>query len=63
MTTKRCPQCLSETAIRIIFYGMPMEEPYPAIHTLGGCCISDNMPDYECIECGRKGSRPELNLC
>jgi hypothetical protein len=55
MTTKRCPECLSETAIRIILYGMPMGEPDYAIYTLGGCCIYDDMPKYECIECGWKG--------
>jgi hypothetical protein len=60
MTTKRCPECLSETAIRIIFYGMPMEEPDPAIYSLGGCCIFDDMPKYECIDCHWKGSGSEL---
>jgi hypothetical protein len=57
MPTKRCPECLSETAIRIIFYGMPMEEPDPAIYTLGGCLVFDDMPKYECIECGWAGIR------
>ena len=57
MSTKRCPKCLSETAIRIILYGMPMEEPDPAIYTTGGCVIFDDMPKYECIECGWKGSK------
>jgi len=60
MTTKRCPKCLSETAIRIILYGMPMGEPDYAIYTLGGCCIFDDMPKYECIECGWKGSKFKL---
>jgi hypothetical protein len=36
---------------------MPMEEPDPAIYTIGGCCISDDMPKYECIECGWKGKK------
>jgi hypothetical protein len=60
MTTKRCPKCLSETAIRIILYGMPMGEPDYAIYSLGGCCIFDDMPKYECIDCHWKGSRSEL---
>jgi len=60
MTTKRCPDCLSETAIRIILYGMPMGEPDYGIYTLGGCCIFDDMPKYECIECHWKGSASEL---
>jgi hypothetical protein len=60
MPTKRCPDCLSETAIRIILYGMPMGEPDYDIYTLGGCVIFDDMPKYECIECHWKGSRAEL---
>jgi hypothetical protein len=55
MPTKRCPTCSSETAIRIILYGMPMGEPDYAIYSLGGCVIFDDMPKYECIECGWKG--------
>jgi hypothetical protein len=62
MTTKRCPDCLSESAIRIIFYGLPMEEPDPATYTLGGCCIFDDMPKYECIECGWKGFKRKKRL-
>ena len=57
MTTKHCPNCLSETAIRIILYGMPMGEPDYAIYSHGGCCIFDDMPKYECIECGWKGKK------
>lgn len=34
-----------------------MEEPDPAIYAIGGCVISDQMPKYECIECGWKGSK------
>ena len=42
---------MSDTGIRIIFYGLPMEEPDTAIYTIGGCVISDDMPDYRCIKC------------
>ena len=52
MTKKRCPECLSETGIRKIMYGMPMEEPDPSKYVVGGCLISDDMPDYRCIKCG-----------
>ena len=55
MPTKRCPECLSETGIRLILYGMTMGEPDPAIYTIGGCVIFDDMPKYECIDCGWKG--------
>jgi hypothetical protein len=34
---------------------MPIGEPDPAIYTIGGCLISDEMPKFECIECGWKG--------
>jgi hypothetical protein len=57
MPIKRCPKCLSETSIRIILYGMPMGEPDCSIYSLGGCCIFDDMPKYECIECGWKGKK------
>jgi hypothetical protein len=33
-----------------------MGEPDYTIYSLGGCCIFDDMPQYECIECGWKGS-------
>ena len=46
---------MSDTGIRTILYGMPSEEPDPAIYTIGGCCISYDMPKYECIDCGWKG--------
>jgi hypothetical protein len=62
MSTKRCPKCLSETAIRIILYGMPMGEPDYDIYTLGGCVIFDDMPKYECIECGWKGKKIRFTI-
>jgi len=52
---QKCPKCNSSEGVRTILYGMPMEEPDPAIYTIGGCCISEEMPKYECIECGWKG--------
>jgi hypothetical protein len=39
---------------------MPMGEPDYDIYSLGGCVIFDDMPKYECIDCGWKGSRAEL---
>jgi rubredoxin len=52
---RKCPNCNSNEGVRIILYGMPSEEPDPAIYTIGGCCISDEMPKFECINCGWKG--------
>ena len=37
-----------------------MEEPDPAIYTIGGCVISENMPDFECVECHWRGSKSEV---
>ena len=41
---------------------MPSEEPDPATYTIGGCVIFDDMPKYECIDCGWKGSGVELRF-
>jgi hypothetical protein len=30
---------------------MPSEEPDPNKYVVGGCLISDDMPDYRCIKC------------
>ena len=56
-----CPDCNVSEGVRIIFYGMPMEEPDPAIYTIGGCLIFNDMPKYVSIECGWKGSKAELS--
>jgi hypothetical protein len=39
---------------------MPMGEPNYEIYSLGGCCIFDDMPKYECIECGWTGKKTGL---
>jgi hypothetical protein len=57
MSNNRCPYCSSETGIRTILYGLPEEEPDPAVYTTGGCCIFDGMPKFECIACGWTGRR------
>lgn len=30
---------------------MPSEEPDPSKYVVGGCLISDEMPDYRCLKC------------
>ena len=30
---------------------MPSEEPDVSRYVLGGCCISDDVPDYRCLNC------------
>ena len=54
---KICPRCGGE--VYDILYGEPTptwEEDYlsqTGHHAvLGGCCVSDDMPDYECCQCG-----------
>jgi hypothetical protein len=48
---KKCPVCDSLDGVREFIYGMPSEEPDATKYVLGGCCISDDMPDYKCIKC------------
>jgi len=48
---KKCPVCNSLDGVREYIYGMPSEEPDTTKYVLGGCCISDDMPDYKCIKC------------
>jgi hypothetical protein len=57
---KSCPRCLSDKTIRIILWGLPAEEPDPAIYTLGGCCVEGKVPEMECINYGWQGSKIEV---
>lgn len=50
-TMKTCPICNSKEGVREYLYGLPSEEPDPAKFVVGGCCFSDDMPDYKCINC------------
>ena len=47
-----CPNCASERGIREILYGMPSEEPDPAVYLIGGCLVEPNQPSHRCITCG-----------
>lgn len=49
---KKCPVCNSRKGVREFLYGMPVKEPDYGRYLLGGCCISDDMPDYRCLKCG-----------
>ena len=53
--TTSCPQCSSKTGLREIFYGLPDGPVDQTKYAIGGCCISDNDPTVNCIECGWKG--------
>ena len=48
---KKCPVCKKTDGTREILYGMPDGEPDETKYVLGGCLISDDMPDYKCINC------------
>jgi len=48
---KKCPVCNSKEGVREYFYGLPMEQPDTEKYVLGGCCISEDMPDYRCMKC------------
>jgi hypothetical protein len=54
-----CPKCSSTHGVREILYGMPSEEPDPAIYIVGGCLVEQNQPTHRCITCGweRKKNR------
>ena len=43
--------CNSLDGVREYIYGLPSEKPDATKYVLGGCCISDDMPDYKCINC------------
>ena len=52
---KICPKCGSGEIVPIV-YGYPleslMEEAKQGKVELGGCCVSDNDPDFKCKSCG-----------
>jgi hypothetical protein len=48
---KKCPVCKTNEGVREYLYGMPSDEPDPAKYVIGGCPVSENMPDYKCIAC------------
>lgn len=49
--TKKCPVCNSKEGVREYLYGLPMDQPDAGKYVLGGCCISEDMPNYKCIKC------------
>lgn len=52
----KCPKC--GAPVFTIFYGEPMmseEEYYNTYHEhviYGGCCVSDDNPEWKCSKCG-----------
>ena len=52
----KCPIC-NEVMVKIL-YGLPISETFDLAKQrkvfIGGCCISEDSPDYHCYKC-RKG--------
>ena len=64
---RTCPSCNGKNVAPIL-WGYPMEtaEHTQALHEkkiiLGGCCISDNDPTWECADCYVKIWRQSCKL-
>lgn len=60
---RKCPECGGKVAR--IFYGMPafterLQADLDAGRiVLGGCEISENMPTWQCVECGKLFYEPK----
>ena len=47
----RCPSCQGDQ-IKEIIYGMPDPESFDfEKYEVGGCCVTDNDPDFKCMKC------------
>lgn len=64
---KECPSCGSKNVVPIL-YGYPGDMDYviklveEKKLVLGGCCVSDNDPAFECLDCGRmSGKRGDID--
>lgn len=61
---KNCPKC-GKAPLASIVYGMPImnaeleRKLKEGKATLGGCCVSDEDPTWECTHCGLKIYRRE----
>ncbi len=59
----RCPVCGSKKVVPIL-WGLPSEEGGRRAHdgevVLGGCCVSDRDPSWQCRNCGTQIYREEL---
>lgn len=62
---RKCPEC-GQAPLASILYGMPAfdEEIERKMNegriTLGGCCVSDDDPVWECTHCGLKIFRRQV---
>ena len=60
MANAVCPLCHTTGAIRRIVYGLPGKDLFNNTEiVLGGCCVTNNDPDFACKECGARCSVDE----
>jgi len=60
MTTAVCKVCNAVGTIRRILYGYPTQEMANNLDVvLGGCCVTDNDPQYACTSCHWKYNRSQ----
>lgn len=61
-----CPECDLENNLKEILYGLPDGPHDPKMIQLGGCCRSENDPDFICESCGwayqRTNTCTEMNI-
>ena len=51
----QCPKCGSQSGIREIIYGLPIQPFDDELYETGGCCISEKDPTRMCRECEWEG--------
>ena len=62
---RKCPEC-GKAPIASILYGMPAfdedleQKMNEGRIALGGCCVSDDDPAWECTNCGLKIFRKQV---
>ncbi len=57
---KHCPKCQSKKVVAIV-YGEPTEKTFEKAENgkliLGGCCVSDESPQWYCADCQHEFGR------
>ena len=53
--SESCPICDSETGLREILYGLPVEPVDESKYVIGGCLVSGHDPIWACVDCGWRG--------
>ena len=48
---KQCPKCKSEKVMKIAYGLMGPSYKVPDDVWLGGCCVTDNDPEWHCGDC------------